>query len=70
MSLTDWSSEAVITPRAMSFLFTGSRCLAFTQRSHRGTSTLAYRWGQGPRDGKVRGEMSLIVMININTYIV
>lgn len=60
MSLTDWSSEAVTTPRAMSFLFTGSRHLAFTQRSHRGTSTFAYKWGQGgqggqgPQDGKVR----------------
>ena len=54
MSLTDWRSEAVTTPRAMSFLFTGSHCLAFTQRSHRGTSTFAYRWGRGAEDGKVR----------------
>ena len=66
MSLTDWSSEAVITPRAMSFLFTGSRCLAFTQRSHRGTSTFAYRWGQGGQggqgseDGKVREDRNVM----------
>ena len=61
MSLTDWSSEAVITPRAMSFLFTGSAWLAFTQRSHRGTSTFAYRWSQGgSEDGKVREDRNVM----------
>ena len=53
MSLTDWTSEAVVTPRAMSSLFTGQELLAFTQRSHRGTSTLVYRWGGTGDDRKV-----------------
>ena len=61
MSLTDWSSEAIITPRAMSSLFTGSEFLSFTQRSHRGTSTLTYRWGS--QDDRKVGNGCLIFVI-------
>ena len=46
MYLADCSDNAVVTPRAMTYLFPGSRVLAFSQRTHRGLSTMAYSWGQ------------------------
>ena len=47
MVLSDWGEGAVVTPRAMSFLFTNTDSLAFTQRGHRGTSITCYSWGRG-----------------------
>ena len=46
MVLSDWGEGAVVTPRAMSFLFTSKDSLAFSQRGHRGTSIMCYSWGQ------------------------
>ena len=45
MVLSDWGEGAVVTPRAMSFLFTSADSLAFTQRGHRGTNIMSYTWG-------------------------
>ena len=47
MVLSDWGEGTVVTPRAMSFLYTNKDSLAFTQRGHRGTSILCYSWGRG-----------------------
>ena len=66
MSLTDWTTEAIVTPRAMSSLFTGEEFLAFTQRSHRGSSTFVYRWG-GPGEHRKVGTDQL--QTNSNTLV-
>ena len=50
MVLSDWSEGAVVTPRAMSFLYTSADSLAFTQRGHRGTSIYSYSWGRDKLD--------------------
>ena len=45
MYLADCSSTAVVTPRAMTYLYPGTGVLAFSQRTHRGVSTMTYTWG-------------------------
>ena len=47
MVLSDWGEGTVVTPRAMSFLFTSTDRLAFTQRGHRGASIMCHSWGRG-----------------------
>jgi hypothetical protein len=47
MHLCDCSQGALVTPRAMTFLYPGRRVLVFTQRNHRGVAALAYTWGEG-----------------------
>ena len=46
MRLTDWSDQSIVTPRAMSYLYTDDETIAFTQRSHRGVNVMSYKWNQ------------------------
>jgi len=47
MYLADCSQSALVTPRAMSFLFTSRDILVYTQKGHRGVAAFAHTWGPG-----------------------
>ena len=53
MYLADCSESAVVTPRAMTYLYPGTSVLAFSQRTHRGVSTMAYTWGTDGNTNKL-----------------
>ena len=44
MQLADWSAGSLARPSALTYLHTSPGLLVFTQRTHRGLSTLAYTW--------------------------
>ena len=45
MYLADCREEAMVTSRAMTFLYPGSNVLAFSQRTHRSTAAYGFYWG-------------------------
>ena len=59
MCLTDWRPEAVVTPRAMSYLYHGEDLLSFTHKTHRGVAILTYSWGKLDSESNKKVEVKM-----------
>ena len=59
MCLADWRPEAVVTPRAMSYLYHGEDLLSFTHKTHRGVAILTYSWGKLDSESNKKVEVKM-----------